>query len=81
MGSFSIMHWAILLVVIVLVFGTAKLKNAGKTWAVRSKALKMPLKMKMPSTSIRPVYLSMTMSILTYQKALHKIAITYKKAG
>ena len=30
MGSFSIMHWAILLVVIVLVFGTAKLKNAGK---------------------------------------------------
>lgn len=30
MGSFSITHWLILLVVIVLVFGTAKLKNAGK---------------------------------------------------
>lgn len=30
MGSFSLIHWAILLVVVVLVFGTAKLKNAGK---------------------------------------------------
>lgn len=30
MGSFSITHWIILLVVIVLIFGTAKLKNAGK---------------------------------------------------
>ncbi len=30
MGSFSIWHWAILLVVVLLVFGTAKLKNAGK---------------------------------------------------
>lgn len=30
MGSFSITHWLILLVVVVLVFGTKKLKNAGK---------------------------------------------------
>lgn len=30
MGSFSITHWLILLVVIVVVFGTSKLKNAGK---------------------------------------------------
>lgn len=30
MGSFSITHWLILLVVVVVVFGTAKLKNAGK---------------------------------------------------
>ena len=30
MGSFSMWHWAILLVVVLLVFGTAKLKNAGK---------------------------------------------------
>ncbi|WP_296404670.1 Sec-independent protein translocase subunit TatA [Psychrobacter sp.] len=30
MGSFSFVHWAILLVVVVLVFGTAKLRNAGK---------------------------------------------------
>ena len=30
MGSFSIWHWLIVLVVIILVFGTAKLKNLGK---------------------------------------------------
>lgn len=30
MGGLSITHWLILLVVVVLVFGTAKLKNAGK---------------------------------------------------
>ena len=30
MGSFSITHWLILLVVVVIVFGTSKLKNAGK---------------------------------------------------
>jgi sec-independent protein translocase protein TatA len=29
MGSFSIWHWLIVLVVVVLVFGTGKLKNAG----------------------------------------------------
>lgn len=30
MGSFSIWHWLIVLVVIILVFGTSKLKNMGK---------------------------------------------------
>ena len=30
MGGFSITHWLILLAVVVVVFGTAKLKNAGK---------------------------------------------------
>jgi sec-independent protein translocase protein TatA len=30
MGSFSIWHWVIVLLVIILVFGTAKLKNMGK---------------------------------------------------
>jgi sec-independent protein translocase protein TatA len=30
MGSFSIWHWLIVLVVVVLVFGTGKLRNAGK---------------------------------------------------
>ena len=29
-GGFSIIHWIILLVVVVVVFGTAKLKNFGK---------------------------------------------------
>lgn len=30
MGSFSITHWLILLVVVVVIFGTSKLRNAGK---------------------------------------------------
>lgn len=30
MGTFSIWHWLIVLLVIILVFGTAKLKNVGK---------------------------------------------------
>lgn len=30
MGSLSIWHWMIVLVVIVLVFGTSKLKNVGR---------------------------------------------------
>lgn len=29
MGSFSIWHWLIVLVVVVLIFGTKKLKNLG----------------------------------------------------
>ncbi len=30
MGSFSIWHWLIVLVIVVLVFGTKKLKNIGQ---------------------------------------------------
>jgi sec-independent protein translocase protein TatA len=30
MGSFSIWHWLIVLLVIVLIFGTSKLKNMGR---------------------------------------------------
>lgn len=29
MGSFSLVHWVIVLVIVVLVFGTKKLKNIG----------------------------------------------------
>ena len=29
MGSFSIWHWLIVLVIVVLIFGTKKLKNIG----------------------------------------------------
>jgi sec-independent protein translocase protein TatA len=30
MGSFSIWHWGIVLAIVMLVFGTKKLRNAGK---------------------------------------------------
>lgn len=30
MGSFSIWHWLVVLVIVVLIFGTKKLKNVGQ---------------------------------------------------
>ncbi|OXL28861.1 Sec-independent protein translocase subunit TatA [Psychrobacter sp. DAB_AL32B] len=44
MGSFSITHWLILLVVVVIVFGTAKLKNAGKDLGGAVKGFKEAVK-------------------------------------
>lgn len=44
MGSFSIWHWAILLVVVLVVFGTAKLKNAGKDLGSAVKGFKDAVK-------------------------------------
>ena len=44
MGSFSITHWLILLVVVVVVFGTAKLKNAGRDLGGAVKGFKEAVK-------------------------------------
>ena len=44
MGSFSITHWLILLVVVVVIFGTAKLKNAGKDLGGAVKGFKEAVK-------------------------------------
>lgn len=44
MGSFSITHWLILLVVVVIVFGTSKLKNAGKDLGSAVKGFKDAVK-------------------------------------
>lgn len=44
MGSFSIWHWLIVLVVIILVFGTAKLKNVGKDLGGALKGFKEGMK-------------------------------------
>lgn len=30
MGSFSLLHWVIVLLVVILIFGTRKLKNVGE---------------------------------------------------
>lgn len=46
MGSFSITHWLILLLVVVVVFGTAKLKNAGKDLGGAVKGFKEAVKDK-----------------------------------
>jgi sec-independent protein translocase protein TatA len=44
MGSFSIWHWLIVLMVIVLVFGTSKLKNVGKDLGGAIKGFKEGMK-------------------------------------
>ncbi|WP_294032855.1 Sec-independent protein translocase subunit TatA [uncultured Moraxella sp.] len=44
MGTFSIWHWLILLVVVVVVFGTSKLKNAGKDLGSAVKGFKDAVK-------------------------------------
>ena len=44
MGSFSITHWLILLVVVVVLFGTSKLKNAGKDLGGAVKGFKEAVK-------------------------------------
>ena len=44
MGSFSIWHWLIVLLVIILIFGTAKLKNMGKDLGGAIKGFKEGIK-------------------------------------
>lgn len=44
MGSFSIWHWLIVLVIILLIFGTKKLKGAGKDVGEAVKAFKEEVK-------------------------------------
>lgn len=44
MGMMSIWHWAILLLVVALVFGTGKLKNLGKDFASAISGFKAGLK-------------------------------------
>ena len=44
MGSFSIWHWLIVLLVIILIFGTAKLKNIGKDMGGAIKGFKDGMK-------------------------------------
>lgn len=44
MGSFSIWHWLIVLVVVILVFGTSKLKNMGKDLGGAIKGFKEGIK-------------------------------------
>ncbi|RCS58570.1 Sec-independent protein translocase subunit TatA [Parvibium lacunae] len=44
MGSFSIWHWVIVLVVVMLVFGTKKLRNVGQDLGAAVKGFKDGMK-------------------------------------
>ena len=43
MGSFSLVHWVIVLAIIVLVFGSGKLKNLGSDLGASIKGFKKPM--------------------------------------
>ena len=54
MGSFSIWHWAIVLLIVVLVFGTKKLKNIGSDLGGAVKGFKEGMKSGSEGTDEAP---------------------------
>ena len=54
MGSFSIWHWLIVLLVVVLIFGTKKLKNLGSDLGGAVKGFKDGMKGGMDSETPAP---------------------------
>ena len=54
MGSFSIWHWLIVLVVVLLIFGTGKLKNMGKDLGGAVKGFKDGLRAGSSDTPLPP---------------------------
>ncbi|HTT10400.1 MAG TPA: Sec-independent protein translocase subunit TatA [Burkholderiaceae bacterium] len=54
MGSLSIWHWLIVLVVIVLIFGTSKLRNMGKDLGGAIKGFKEGMKEGSESAAATP---------------------------
>jgi sec-independent protein translocase protein TatA len=51
MGSLSIWHWLIVLVIVVMVFGTKKLKNVGTDLGAAVKGFKDGIKEGQPDAS------------------------------
>jgi sec-independent protein translocase protein TatA len=54
MGSFSIWHWLIVLVIVVLIFGTKKLKNMGQDLGGAVKGFKDGMKEGSSSEPVPP---------------------------
>jgi sec-independent protein translocase protein TatA len=55
MGSFSIWHWLIVLLIVVMVFGTKKLKNIGSDLGGAVKGFKDGMKEGAASVDEKPV--------------------------
>ena len=53
MGSFSLWHWLIVLVIVVLVFGTKRLKNVGQDVGEAVKGFKKGIRDDEPSAQLR----------------------------
>lgn len=53
MGSFSLWHWLVVLVIVVLVFGTKRLKNVGRDVGEAVKGFKDGIRDDAPSGQLR----------------------------
>ena len=53
MGSFRIWHWLVVLLIVVLVFGTKRLKNAGKDVGEAVKGFKQGIRDDAPPLQLR----------------------------
>ena len=58
MGSFSIWHWLIVLLIVVMVFGTKKLKNVGTDLGAAVKGFKDGMKDGSTTAEVPPQQLS-----------------------
>ena len=54
MGSFSIWHWLIVLLVVVLIFGTKKLRNLGSDLGTAVKGFKDGMKSEEDKAAAKP---------------------------
>ena len=54
MGSFSIWHWLIVLLIVVMVFGTKKLRNIGQDLGVAVKCRRLRWPTTRPRLTLRP---------------------------
>ena len=54
MGSFSVWHWLIVLVIVLVIFGTKKLKNVGSDLGAAVKGFKDGMKTADEPSSVSP---------------------------
>lgn len=75
MGSFSIWHWLIVLLIVVLVFGTKKLKNIGQDLGGAVKGFKDGMKEGAADTSVEPAkqVTSQTLDVQVKEIPSHEI--------
>lgn len=71
MGSFSIWHWIIVLVIVVLVFGTKKLKNIGSDLGGAVKGFKDAMKDEQATPKISQDGSSQTVDAEVTEKTKH----------
>ncbi|MDB5806760.1 MAG: tatA [Betaproteobacteria bacterium] len=68
MGSFSIWHWAIVLVIVMLIFGTKKLRNMGSDLGGAVKGFKEGMKEGASDKPAEPQHVGQTIDVKPEEK-------------